>query len=78
MENALENQQVWTGTGEHFPHLEVRHLMNNDYRVSASGKGEYQDETTIIEAQSLEEAIAYIQDFDYKFYDEATLYADEG
>jgi len=73
------NPQEWRGTGEYFPHLEVLETVNvNEYRVLAWGKGEYTDKVKVISANSLEEAIAYIRQYDFDFFDEATLYGEEG
>jgi hypothetical protein len=46
--------------------------------VLAWGKGEYTDKVKVISANSLEEAIAYIRQYDFDFFDEATLYGEEG
>ncbi len=71
--------QEWRGTGEYFPYLEVLETVNvNEYRVLAWGKGEYADKVKVISANSLEEAIAYIRQYDFDFFDEATLYGEEG
>lgn len=77
----MNNQlQEWQGKGDFFPILEVlQTVIPNEYRVLATGRGEGDIEyVKIITANSLEEAIAHIQDYDYKFYDEVTLYCDEG
>ena len=72
--------QEWQGKGDFFPVLEVIATINpNEYRVLATGRGNGNIEyLNIITANSLEEAIAHLQDYDYKYYDEATLYAEEG
>jgi hypothetical protein len=71
--------QEWRGTGKYFPHLEVLETVNvNEYRVLAWGKGQYTDKVEVISAKSLDEAIAYICKYDFDFFDEATLYGEEG
>lgn len=72
--------QEWQGKGDFFPVLEVLETVNpNHYRVLATGRGEGDIHyLNVIEANSLEEAIAHLQNYDYRYYDEATLYADEG
>ena len=73
------NPQEWRGTGEYFPHLEVLETVNvNEYRVLAWGKGQYTDKVKVISAKSLDEAIAYIRKYDSDYFDEATLYGEEG
>lgn len=69
----------WRGKGEYFPRLEVLETVNvNEYRVLAWGKGEYTDKIKVISAKSLDEAIAYIRKYDSDYFDEATLYGEEG
>ena len=71
--------QEWHGKGLFFPYLEVLQTVDiNEYRVSAWGQGEYTDKVEVISAKSLEDAIAYIKNLDYSYFDEATLYCDEG
>ena len=73
------NPQEWRGTGEYFPYLEVLETVNvNEYRVLAWGKGQYTDKVKVISAKSLDEAIAYIRKYDSDYFDEATLYGEEG
>ena len=71
--------QEWRGTGDYFPHLEVLETVNvNEYRVLAWGKGQYTDKVKVISAKSLDEAIAYIRKYDSDYFDEVTLYGEEG
>lgn len=72
--------EVWTGEGKYFPSLEVRNLGSNLYRVNATSNppSPYTDYSTIIEAQSIEEAIGHLQNYDWSYFDEATLYCEEG
>lgn len=80
MTNELHEYAVWTGTGSFFPNLEVRELGGTLFRVSATRTpaSPHLDYSNLIEANSLEEAIGHLQDYDYSYYDEATLHADEG
>ena len=72
--------QVWTGAGEFFPMLEVRALGENLFRVSATrtSPSKYLDYSTIIEVDSMEDAIAHLQGHDYSYFSEVTLYGEEG
>ena len=71
---------VWNGTGQFFPKLQVRHLFDNEYRVIATRNppSKHLDINDIIMADSFEEAIYHIQNRDASYFDEVTLYADEG
>jgi hypothetical protein len=76
MKNTPEHESnVWNGTGQFFPKLQVRHLFDNEYRVIATRNppSKHLDYNSIIMADSFEEAIHYIQNHDYFMYDEATL-----
>lgn len=71
--------QEWHGTGLFFPNLEVLQTVDiKEFRVSAWGHGDSTDMVKAISANSLEEAIAYIKNLDYSYFDEATLYCEEG
>ena len=78
-ENNLHDEStlgMWRGTGLYYNNLEVRYLFaRSEYLVTASftPAQERWHINTIITANSLEEAIDYIQNRDYSMYDEATL-----
>lgn len=81
MDNTTEHENhVWNGTGEYFPKLQVRHLFDNEYRVIATSNppSKWTDINDIITADSFEKAIYYIRSCDCSYFDEATLYAEEG
>lgn len=84
-DNTTENENnfydgstlgMWRGTGLYYNNLEVRYLFaRSEYHVIATSNPpkKYSDINTIITANSLEQAIHYIQNRDYRMYDEATL-----
>jgi len=73
------NLRVWTGKGVYFHNLEVRELDGDFYRVEATmNTDSYGDYNKMISANSMEEAIAFIRKYDFDYFDEVTLYADEG
>ena len=66
---------VWNGTGQWFTKLQVRHLFDNEYRVIGSQcvVPMMHDYNTIIFADSFEEAIYHLQNYDSWVWDEMTL-----
>ena len=76
MDNTSEYEShVWNGTGQWFTKLQVRHLFDNEYRVIGSQcvVPMMHDYNTIIFADSFEEAIYHLQNYDFWWRDEMTL-----
>jgi hypothetical protein len=81
MDNTSESEShVWNGTGQYYQKLQVRHLFDNEYRVIGSQcvVSIYPDYNTIIFADSFEEAIYHLQNYDSFQFDETTLWGEEG
>ena len=70
---------IWNDKGLYFHNLEVRELDGDLYRVEATMSTDtYSDYNEMISANSMEEAIRFIRKYDSDYFDEITLYADEG
>lgn len=73
------NLIIWRDKGLYFHNLEVRELDGDFYRVEATMNTDtFSDYNEMISANSMEEAISFIRKYDSDYFDEVTLYADEG